>query len=161
VFTFSKTYAMTGFRVGYTVTNHELADVINKILEANMSCATSFAQKGAEAALTGPREPVLQMVEAYRRRRDVVDGLLHEAGMWASRPHGAFYTMADVSRSGVDSRTFAFRLLEEARVAVAPGTAFGETAQGLVRISLASADEDLVEGIRRMSQLLGSLAQDP
>jgi aspartate aminotransferase len=158
VFTFSKTYAMTGFRVGYTVTNHALADVINKILEANMSCVTSFAQKGAEAALTGPREPVFKMVEAYRRRRDIVDGLLRETGLWASKPHGAFYTMADVSRSGMDSRTFAFKLLEEARVAVAPGTAFGETARDLVRISLASADEDLSEGIRRMHRFIEQAA---
>ncbi len=160
VFTFSKTYAMTGYRVGYVVTNRELADVINKILEANMSCATSFAQKGAEAALKGPREPVFRMLEAYRHRRDVVDGLLRKYGMWTSTPHGAFYTMADVSRSGMDSRTFAFKLLEEARVAVAPGTAFGETARNYVRISLASSLEDLEEGIRRMRDFIDRVAKE-
>jgi aspartate/methionine/tyrosine aminotransferase len=156
VFTFSKTYAMTGFRVGYVVTNQQLADVINKILEANMSCTTSLSQKAAEAALTGPREPVMQMLEAYRRRRDAVDGLLREYGMWTTRPRGAFYAMADVSRSGLDSRTFAFQLLEEARVAVAPGTAFGQVARDMVRISLASADEDLREGVRRMHEFIES-----
>ncbi len=155
VFTFSKTYAMTGYRVGYVVTNHELADVINKILEANMSCATSFAQKGAEAALQGPREPVLKMLAAYRRRRDVVDELLREYDMWTSTPRGAFYAMADVSGSGMDSRTFAFQLLDEKGVAVAPGTAFGTAAWDLVRISLASSEEDLREGIRRMKSFIG------
>ncbi|MGQ9598540.1 MAG: pyridoxal phosphate-dependent aminotransferase [Anaerolineae bacterium] len=159
VFTFSKTYAMTGYRVGYVVTSRELADVINKILEATMSCATSFAQKGAEAALKGPREPVIRMLQAYQRRRDLVDGLLRRYGMWTSTPHGAFYTMADVSRSGMDSRTFAFKLLEEAQVAVAPGTAFGETARNYVRISLASSQEDLEEGIRRMHEFIDRMAK--
>jgi aspartate aminotransferase/aminotransferase len=159
-FTFSKTYAMTGYRVGYVVTNHELADSINKILEANMSCVTSFVQKGAEAALKGPREPVTKMREAYRRRRDVVDELLRGYGMWASRPRGAFYTMADISSSSIDSRTFAFKLLDEAKVAVAPGTAFGETARDLVRISLASSESDLREGIQRMHQFTQHLAEN-
>lgn len=158
VFTFSKTYAMTGYRVGYVVTNPQLADVINKILEANMSCATSFAQKGAEAALTGSREPVQRMLAAYRRRRNVVDGLLREYGMWTSRPRGAFYAMADVSRSGLDSRSFAFKLLEEVKVAVAPGTAFGEMARDYVRISLASSEKDLRQGIHRMHQFIERLA---
>ncbi|MFZ5916452.1 MAG: pyridoxal phosphate-dependent aminotransferase [Chloroflexota bacterium] len=157
VFTFSKTYAMTGYRVGYVVTNPELADVINKILEANMSCATSFAQKGAQAALTGPREPVIEMLRAYKRRRDVVDAMLREYGLWTSTPRGAFYAMADVSRSGMDSRTFAFELLREARVAVAPGTAFGEMARDYVRISLASSENDLRQGIQRMQQYIERL----
>jgi len=158
VFTFSKTYAMTGYRVGYVVTGHKLGDVINKVLEANMSCATSFAQKGAEAALTGPREPVLKMLAAYKRRRDVVDGLLRKYGMWTSTPRGAFYAMADVSQSGMDSRTFAFKLLEEKSVALAPGTAFGTAAEDLVRISLASSEGDLREGIRRMKSFVDELS---
>ncbi len=151
VFTFSKTYAMTGYRVGYVVTSTQVADVVNKILEANMSCVTSFAQKGAEAALTGTREPIIEMVAAYKRRRDLVDRLLRENQLWAFRPQGAFYTMADISGSGMESRTFAFRLLDEAKVAVAPGSAFGETVGDLVRISLASSEHDLCEGIKRMS----------
>jgi aspartate aminotransferase/aminotransferase len=153
-FSFSKTYAMTGYRVGYVVASTQIADVINKILEANMSCVTDFVQKGAEAALTGPREPVVEMVAAYKRRRDLVDRLLRENRMWAFRPPGAFYTMADISGSGMESRTFAFKLLDEAKVAVAPGSAFGETAGGLVRISLASSEDDLREGIERMSAFI-------
>jgi len=156
-FTFSKTYAMTGFRVGYVVTNDELADSINKILEANMSCVTSFAQKAAEAALKGPRQPVEAMLQAYRQRRDVVDDLLRQYDMWTSTPRGAFYAMADISRSGMDSRTFAFDLLEKAQVAVAPGTAFGQAARDMVRISLASSESDLREGIRRMNEHIDRL----
>jgi aspartate aminotransferase/aminotransferase len=159
VFSFSKTYAMTGYRVGYVVANPELASVINKILEGSMACVAGFVQKAAEAALTGPREPVLRMVCAYKRRRDIVDDLLHEYELWVSRPQGAFYTMADVSRSGMDARTFAFRLLEDARVAVAPGTAFGETARDLVRISLASSECDLRDGIKRMNGFIEAVAQ--
>jgi aspartate/methionine/tyrosine aminotransferase len=158
VFTFSKTYAMTGYRVGYVVANAEIADVMNKILEANMSCVTSFVQKAAEAALTGPQEPVRKMVGAYKRRRDLVDDILRQYGMWTSRPRGAFYAMADVSAAGMDSRTFAFKLLEETKVAVAPGTAFGETAQDFVRISLASSDDDLREGIGRMNGFIKSMS---
>ena len=160
VFTFSKTYAMTGYRVGYVVANAEIADVMNKILEANMSCVTSFVQKAAEAALTGPQEPVRNMVGAYKRRRDLVDDMLRQYRMWTSRPRGAFYAMADVSAAGMDSRTFAFKLLEEAKVAVAPGTAFGETAQDFVRISLASSDDDLREGIERMNGFIKGMSGD-
>jgi len=134
---------------------HVISVFTFSILEANMSCATSFAQKGAEAALKGPREPVLKMLAAYRRRRDVVDELLREYDMWTSTPRGAFYAMADVSGSGMDSRTFAFQLLDEKGVAVAPGTAFGTAAWDLVRISLASSEEDLREGIRRMKSFIG------
>ena len=158
VFTFSKTYAMTGYRVGYVVANRELSDVMNKVLEGMMSCVTSFAQKGAEAALKGPREPILRMLAAYKRRRDLVDRLLREFDMWTATPQGAFYAMADVSRSGLDARTFAFELLEHEKVAVAPGTAFGRSADDLVRISLASSESDLREGIRRMHAFIEQLA---
>ncbi len=126
VFTFSKTYAMTGWRVGYVVANDELSDSITKILESNSSCLPSVCQMAAQAALDGPREPLKQMVDAYRERRDLCVGLLEEAGMLISRPQGAFYIMADVSGSGLDSREFAFDLVKTKQVAIAPGTAFGE-----------------------------------
>jgi aspartate aminotransferase/aminotransferase len=158
VFTFSKTYAMTGYRVGYVVANHELTDVMNKVLEGMMSCVTSFAQKGAEAALKGPREPILHMLAAYKRRRDLVDGLLRDFSMWTATPQGAFYAMADIAQSGLDARTFAFELLEHEKVAVAPGTAFGDSADDLVRISLASSVDDLRKGIRRMHAFIERLA---
>lgn len=157
-FTFSKTYAMTGWRVGYVVANEKVSDSITKVLESNSSCLPTICQKAAEAALDGPREPIREMVDAYRERRDLCVGLLEEAGMLISRPSGAFYIMADVGRSGMDARSFAFDLVREKKVAVAPGTAFGESARTAVRISLASSPADLSEGISRMIERTEELA---
>ena len=158
-FTFSKTYAMTGWRVGYVVANDTISDSITKILESNSSCIPTVCQKAAEAALDGPREPLRDMVDAYRDRRDLCVGLLDEAEMLISRPRGAFYIMADITRSGVDSREFAFDLVKTKQVAVAPGTAFGESARQAVRISLASSPEDLAVGIGRMIERIDELAE--
>lgn len=149
-FTFSKTYSMTGWRVGYVVANRRISDSITKILESNSSCTASLSQRAAEAALDGPQEAVQHMVAEYRRRRDVCVELLQQAGLLINEPAGAFYIMADVSPSGLDARTFAFQLLQRRGVAVAPGTAFGRVAAGAVRISLASSEADLVEGISRL-----------
>ena len=157
-FTFSKTYAMTGWRVGYVVANEKLSDSITKVLESNSSCLPTVCQKAAEAALDGPREPLRDMVKAYRERRDLCVGLLDEAGLLISRPRGAFYIMADVSRSGLDSREFAFDLVKTKQVAVAPGTAFGESARKAVRISLASSPEDLSLGIAKMIERIEELS---
>ncbi len=149
-FTFSKTYAMTGWRVGYVVASADISDSITKILESNSSCLPAICQRAAEAALDGPREPLEKMVDAYRQRRDLCVGLLEEAGLLISRPQGAFYIMADVSGSGMDSREFAFDLVKTKQVAVAPGVAFGRVAKDSVRISLASSPEDLSTGIARI-----------
>jgi len=159
VFTFSKTYAMTGWRVGYVVANETLSDSITKVLESNSSCLPTVCQMAAQAALDGPREPLHQMVAAYRERRDLCVGLLEEAGMLISRPQGAFYIMADVSGSGMDSREFAFDLVKTKQVAIAPGTAFGESARGAARISLASSPEDLSVGIGRMIERIEELSK--
>jgi aspartate aminotransferase len=157
-FTFSKTYAMTGWRVGYVVASEKISDSITKVLESNSSCLPTVCQKAAEAALDGPREPLRVMVNAYRERRDLCVGLLDEAGLLISRPRGAFYIMADVSRSGLDSREFAFDLVNTKHVAVAPGTAFGESARKAVRISLASSPEDLSQGIAKMIERIEELS---
>jgi aspartate aminotransferase len=157
-FTFSKTYAMTGWRVGYVVANDQLSDSITKVLESNSSCLPTICQKAAEAALDGPREPLREMVKAYRERRDLCVGLLEEAGMLISHPQGAFYIMADIRGSKLDSRQFAFDLVKSKQVAVAPGTAFGESARGAVRISLASSPEDLSQGIARVIERVEELA---
>ena len=158
-YTFSKTYAMTGWRVGYVVANDKISDSITKILESNSSCIPTVCQKAAEAALDGPREPIQEMVSAYRDRRDLCVGLLEEAELLISRPRGAFYIMADIGRSGLDSRDFAFDLVKTKQVAVAPGTAFGSSARKAVRISLASSPEDLSVGIGRMIERIEELAE--
>ena len=153
-FTFSKTYSMTGWRLGYVTGSAELIDTATKVLESNSSCVSTISQVAAEAALVGPQDCVAEMVGAYRRRRDLVDGLLKEAELHIATPTGAFYIMADVSPSGLQSREFAFALLRERGVSVAPGTAFGEVAGDAVRISLASSEADLAAGVRRLGEFV-------
>jgi aspartate aminotransferase len=157
VFTFSKSYSMTGWRIGYVAGSAELIDTATKVLESNSSCVSTITQIAAEAALDGPQDCVGEMVDAYRRRRDVVVDILKEAEMLINEPTGAFYCMADVSRSRLPAREFAFRFLRERGVSVAPGTAFGEVAADAVRISLASSDTDLREGVGRLAEFVHQL----
>jgi aspartate/methionine/tyrosine aminotransferase len=154
VFTFSKSYSMTGWRIGYVAGSAELIDTATKVLESNSSCVSTISQVAAEAALDGPQDCVIEMVAAYRHRRNVVVDILREADMLINEPTGAFYCMADVSRARLHSRDFAFRLLREKGVSVAPGSAFGEVAGRAVRISLASSDSDLREGVGRLAEFV-------
>ena len=154
VFTFSKTYSMTGWRLGYVAGSTELIDTVTKVLESNSSCPSTISQVAAEGALDGPQDCVTDMVTAYRRRRDLVIDLLREAGLFIAAPAGAFYIMADISPSGLDSRAFAFELLRKKGVSVAPGSAFGEVGKDAVRISLASSDQDLREGVGRLAEFV-------
>jgi aspartate/methionine/tyrosine aminotransferase len=157
VFTFSKTYSMTGWRLGYVAGSEELIDTATKVLESNSSCVSTISQVAGEAALDGPQDCVREMVGAYRHRRDLVVDILREADMLISEPTGAFYCMADISRSRLPARDFAFRILRERGVSVAPGTAFGDIAAGAVRISLASSDQDLREGVGRLAEFTTEL----
>ena len=158
VFTFSKSYSMTGWRIGYVTGSAELIDTATKVLESNSSCVSTISQVAAEAALDGPQDCVGEMVAAYRHRRDVVVDILREADMLINEPTGAFYCMADISRSRIPARDFAFKLLRERGVSVAPGTAFGDIAAASVRISLASSDSDLREGVGRLAEFVNQLA---
>jgi len=153
-FTFSKTYAMTGWRLGYIAGSVDLIDTATKVLESNSSCVSTITQVAAEAALTGPQDCVGEMVSAYRRRRDLVVDILKEAELLISEPTGAFYIMADVSLRGLPAREFSFALLREQGVSAAPGTAFGEVASEAVRISLASSEADLREGVGRLARFV-------
>jgi aspartate/methionine/tyrosine aminotransferase len=154
VFTFSKTYSMTGWRLVYLVGGAGLIDTATKVLESNSSCVSTITQVAAEAALVGPQDCVAEMVGAYRRRRDLVVEILSDAELFIAEPTGAFYIMADVSPSEMPARDFAFALLRERGVSVAPGTAFGSVAGGAVRISLASSDEALREGVSRLAEFV-------
>ncbi|OLC21047.1 MAG: hypothetical protein AUH80_05415 [Chloroflexi bacterium 13_1_40CM_4_65_16] len=153
-FTFSKTYAMTGWRLGYIAGSVDLIDTATKVLESNSSCVSTITQVAAEAALTGPQDCVGEMVSAYRRRRDLVVDILKDAELLISEPTGAFYIMADVSLRGLPAREFSFALLREQGVSAAPGTAFGEVASEAVRISLASSEADLREGVGRLARFV-------
>ncbi len=156
VFSFSKTYSMTGWRLGYVVAPDAVAEEIQKLQEPSVSCAPSLSQKAAEAALRGPQDCVEMMRQVYQRRRDLVVEKLKQHDLFLYTPQGAFYVLVDVSQSRMDSRTFAFALLDEMNVAVAPGQAFGATADSYVRLSLCADDESLVQGLDRIATFIQS-----
>jgi aspartate/methionine/tyrosine aminotransferase len=157
VFSFSKTYAMTGWRLGYAAAPPDVADVLVKSQEPLISCVNTPTQYAGLAALETPPEVLASMVAAYRRRRDTVVDRLTELGMEVFRPAGAFYAWVDVAASGLGAREFALRLLEEEHVAAAPGTAFGARGEGFLRLSLATAEEDLAEAATRIAALWSRL----
>jgi aspartate aminotransferase len=150
-YTFSKTYAMTGWRVGYLVVPPEGSGLGDKIQQALVSCVNAPAQMAALAALTGPQDVVSEMREAYRTRRDGLLALLAEQGVDYVRPTGAFYAWLDVSGRASSAKQFALELLRREHVAVAPGTAFGPSSDGWVRLSLATDIDALLEGARRLA----------
>ena len=121
VFTFSKSYAMTGWRVGYVIASEQIVELLTKIQEPYNSCAPSISQKAAEAALTGPQDCVTEMANAYRHRRDLALEILQPKGFINYKPQGAFYMLLDITRAKMDSFEFALELLEKKHVGVAPG----------------------------------------
>ena len=148
---FSKTYAMTGWRLGWAIADVSLLQAINKMLEPLISCPSSISQQAGIAALTGTQQPVEVMCNAYRKRRDLAAEILEPVGLLPVRPKGAFYALVDLRETGMNGRDLAMALLKEKRVATAPGDTFGKVlADGFVRISLASSDEDVAEGCRRL-----------
>ena len=157
VHSFSKTYAMTGWRVGYAVASEAVSGLIAKLQEPFFSCASSVSQKAAEAALMGPQDCVAEMRNAYREHRDLTVYLLEAAGLAFVKPLGTFYTMVDITPFGMDSYTFAKRLLQEAGVAVALGRTFGPSADGYVRVSLAPTAGEIREGLARLASFVGNL----
>jgi aspartate aminotransferase len=157
VFTFSKTYAMTGWRIGYVVAAPEVTTAVIKAQRPLVSSTSTISQKAAEAALAGPQDAVVEMVDTYRRRRDLVMGLLDAGAIGYVRPRGAFYVMADVPQ-GETSADFARRLLLDDAVAVVAGSAFGKHGEGTIRISLAVATDSLSQGIPKLVAAAGRTA---
>jgi len=147
VFSFSKTYAMTGWRVGYLVMPAWLATLVGHIQEALISCVSSVNQAAALAALTGPQDAVASMRAAYRERRDLALALLSGAGIRPLRPSGAFYLMVPLA-PGVSSRDAALELVGRG-VSFAPGSAFGSVASDQLRMSLASGPATIERGLGR------------
>ena len=160
-FSFSKTYAMTGWRVGYMVASPEVTAYVIKAQEPITSCVNNPAQLAAIAALEGPQEIVAEMRDAYHERRDLVTEILVGADIPHVRPQGAFYLLADISRSGVSDLEFAERLVTERQVAVAPGSAFGPNSNAYVRLSFAADPDLLVEGVRRLASAVDDWVADP
>jgi aspartate aminotransferase len=156
VFSFSKGYAMTGWRVGYAVAPDELVEAMVQVQETIVACPSWTGQVAAVAALTGSRDPVLAMRDEYRRRRETAVAALREHALLISEPRGTFYAMADVSSLGQDSYGIARSLLFEQRVAVAPGEAFGPAGAGTVRLSLASPPDAVSEAIERIARVVSA-----
>ena len=156
---FSKTYAMTGWRLGYAVVPEALAFGFGRLLINSVSSATTFAQAGAVEALRGPQDSVDAMVAEFRARRDlVVDGLNSLPGVRCLRPSGAFYAFPDVSGTGRTGDELAGLLLDRAGVSVLAGTAFGTVGVDHIRISYATSRDQLTRAIERMRAVLEPIA---
>ncbi len=155
---FSKTYAMTGWRLGYAIVPRPLVEAYGTLIINTISCAPTFVQMGAVEAMTGPQEPIAAMVEEFRVRRDlIVEGLNAIPGVRCLSPHGAFYVFPDISATGLTGSELAHKLLHEAGVCVLAGTAFGHTGTGHIRISYANSRENLTEALSRIRGLVERL----
>ncbi|MCI8550597.1 MAG: aminotransferase class I/II-fold pyridoxal phosphate-dependent enzyme [Lachnospiraceae bacterium] len=146
--TLSKTYAMTGWRIGYLLADSGIIQTMMKLQEAYISSVPGANQMAGVAAIRGPQKCVEEMRRTYQDNRDLAAALFAEAGISYFLPGGAFYMWVGIE--GKDSTEFAEKLLLKEKVAVAPGQTFGENGEGWLRISLASKGEDLQEGIKRL-----------
>ena len=152
---FSKTFAMTGWRLGYASLPEPLREPITRLIINSVSCTAPATQLAGVAALTGPRTEIdAMMAEFDRRRVAVVEGLNSLPGVSCRDPKGAFYAFPNVKGTGQDSRVVADRLLQEAGVAVLSGTAFGDYGDGYLRLSYANSMENIQEAIEAMRGLL-------
>ena len=154
IYGLSKSHAMTGWRLGYVIAPAEISEVITKLQESLVSCASSISQRAAVAALRGPYDEVEKMRDAYKGRRDIALDILRTYGLYEYTPGGAFYLMVNVGRLGSDSNQIVRKLLEEIKVAVAPGTAFGRSMNRYVRVSLAAGEESVKEGMERLCRAI-------
>ena len=154
---FSKAWAMTGFRLGYACGPAELIEAMMKIHQYTMLCASSLGQKAAIEALARPDSDVGEMVDEYRRRRNFIAASFADMGIECHRPLGAFYAFPSVAKFGLKSKDFALKLLNEEKVAVVPGTAFGECGEGFVRCAYATNMDNLKEAMVRLKRFIGKL----
>ena len=152
---FSKTYAMTGWRLGFGIMPEGLVQAVATLMNNSNSCTASFVQKAGEAALTGPQDDVRAMIAQFAvRRRRVVDGLNAIPGVTCFDPPGAFYAFPRVTGTGLTSAQLADRLLDEAGVVTLPGTGFGPEGEGYLRLSYANSLANLDEGLRRIAAFI-------
>ena len=155
---FSKSYAMTGWRLGYGIFPEFMIDDITKLMTNSVSCTSVFSQMAAIAALEGPKDFTLNMMEKFKIRRDiVVDGLNSIDGINCKTPLGAFYAFPNISGTGLSSSDFADIALDNYGVALLSGTAFGNYGDNYIRISLANSDDNLREAIDRLNRMITEL----
>ena len=151
IFTFSKTYAMTGWRVGYVTGPASFVRQLGLHQEPVVSCASTISQNAALVALRGPQDCVGTMVSAYSDRRRLASEILNAGGVPFVDPQGAFFLMVDVRPSGLDLWAYALRALRELGVGTVPGSAFGPRGEGFLRVTLAASDEAISEGLGRLT----------
>jgi len=155
---FSKTYAMTGWRLGYAIVPEGLIDAFNGLVINSVSCTSSFSQIAAAEALTGPQDAVDAMIGEFRVRRDlIVDGLNAIPGISCLRPQGAFYVFPDVSGTGLTGEQLADRVLYDGGVAVLAGTAFGQVGRDHVRISYANSQAKIAAALERIRAVVAPI----
>jgi aspartate/methionine/tyrosine aminotransferase len=155
----SKSYAMTGWRLGYAVAPKELAARLDQLMINSSSCAAGFTQMAAIEALSAPESEhaVSRMVKVFEHRRNlIVDGLNAIPGIRCTRPQGAFYAFPNIQETGFDERELSDRLLSEAGVAVLPGTAFGEAGKGFIRLAYTQSEDVLQRGLDRIGEFIRS-----
>lgn len=154
---FSKSFAMTGWRLGFVCAPEEITSAMLKIHQYAMMCASTMAQYAALEALKNCRSNVDEMVKSYRRRRNYIVKSFNEIGLTCHVPGGAFYAFPSIESTGLSSQEFAEQLLLKEGVAVVPGDVFGESGEGHIRCSYASSLEQLQEAIKRMKKFIDSL----
>jgi aspartate/methionine/tyrosine aminotransferase len=159
---FSKTYAMTGWRLGYGVMPPWMVRAVNKLMVNSNSCTASFTQRAGIAALCGPQDDVTTMVAEFRRRRDAFcAGLNRIPGSRCPLPEGAFYAFPNIAATGWKSKALADALLDEAGVASLSGTAFGEYGEGYLRFSIANSYENLMQAVERIDGFMRGRGAKP
>ncbi len=151
---FSKSYAMTGYRIGYALAEPPIIDAMMKIHQYSMLCASSIAQAAALEALQNGETPRCEMLAEYKQRRNVIVKRFNDVGLTCFMPRGAFYVFPSIQCMGMDSMAFAKSLLQEQHVAVVPGSAFGRCGEGHVRCSYAASMEEIEEAMRRISSFV-------
>jgi aspartate/methionine/tyrosine aminotransferase len=152
---FSKTYAMTGWRIGYGVMPLELVEPISRLVTNSVSCTASFTQLAALEALSGPQDGSYKMISEFKKRRDIiVNGLNAIPGIRCANPKGAFYVFPNVEGTGMSSKDFASRVLTEGGVACLAGESFGKYGDGFVRFSFANSPEKIVSALERIEKFV-------
>ena len=155
---FSKTYSMTGWRLGYGIFPEWMVDSIERLMVNSNSCTASFSQRAGMEALTGPQDALAEMQAEFLKRRDFfIEGLNKIPGIRCRVPKGAFYAFANVSELPLSSRELEGRLLEEAGVACLAGDGFGEQGQGFIRFSYANSIENIGEALQRIEAFVNTL----
>jgi len=155
---FSKAFAMTGWRIGYACGPAPLVEAMMKVHQYSMLCASIISQEAAIEALLRGEEAMKRMREQYHRRRDFIVRRFNEMGLKCHLPRGSFYAFPDVSSAGLGERDFAIGLLEAEKVAIVPGSAFGENGKGFCRACFATSHEQLIEAATRMERYAQNLA---